>query len=177
MGNEAKNLLLPFIITCLILVVLEVFATTMLPVFGLLNYALSFHILIVLYMGFKLQTPYLAIFILFTQYVHSFFTIEGWEVGTIAGILTCILISYLRDLVHLTSSFLTIIVTFMFQLFWFLMVSMIIYLRSGNLTLLIEKFWRFLPECLILALISPLLFAFLDRIWKASSSGVLGEES
>jgi hypothetical protein len=177
MRYEARNMLLPFLITSLILVILEILTTTLLPIFGFVNYALSFHILIVLYMGFKLQTPYLALFILFTQYVHSFFTIEGWEVGTIAGILTCILISYLRDLVHLTSSFLTILVTFFFQIFWFLMVSLIIYMRTGSGALLLDKFWRFLPESIMLALMAPFLFAFLDKVWRASSSGVLGEEA
>lgn len=177
MRLEAKNLFLPLLISGFILILLEIMATTFLPVLGLANYGLSFHILLVLYLGFKLQSPYLAFMILYFQFLHSFFTIEGWEVGTIAGILTCVLISYLRDLVHLSSHVMTILVTFLFQIFWFLLASSIIFLKSGNYSLLVERFWRFLPEGFVLALISPFLFMFLDKIWKASSLGVLGEES
>jgi hypothetical protein len=177
MRSEVRHLFLPLVLSGMILIILEIIATTLLPMLNLLNYGLSFNILLVLYMGFKLQTPYLAIMILYVQYIHSFFTIEGWEVGTIAGILTCILISYLRDFVHLTSVVLTILMTFLFQSFWFIVVSFIIAIKTGDMYSIVQRFWVFLPEAIVLALFSPILFSFLDKIWRSASGAVLGEES
>jgi hypothetical protein len=31
----------------------------------------------------------------------------------------------------------------------------------------IEKFWRFIPESIILSLMSPLVFGILDFIWRS----------
>lgn len=177
MRPEVRHLFLPLFLSGMILIILEIIATTLLPMLNLLNYGLSFNILLVLYMGFKLQTPYLSLMILYIQYIHSMFTIEGWEVGTIAGILTCILISYLRDFVHLTSVVLTILVTFLFQCFWFVLVTFIIALKSNDMFSVVQRFWIFLPEAIVLALFSPLLFNFLDKIWRSASGAVLGEET
>ena len=177
MKSEVRHFFIPLLLSGMILVLLEIISTTLLPILNLLNYGLSFNILLVLYMGFKLQTPYLALMILYVQYIHSFFTIEGWEVGTIAGVLTCVLISYLRDLVHLSSSVLTILVTFFFQAFWFILVSLLISLKSGDMLTIVQRFWIFVPEAIVLSLVSPLLFNFLDKIWGSASGAVLGEET
>ena len=94
MTPQLKNLLVPLFITLLILIVLEILSTTFLPFFGLIKYRIPFNILIVLYLCFKLDSPHVAIFILITQYVHSFFSVEGWEMGTIAGVIISISISH-----------------------------------------------------------------------------------
>lgn len=177
MKSEIKDIILPFFLSLLVLIFLEIFGTTMMPIIGLQNYMIPFHVLIVLYLGFKLQTPYISILILIVQYVHSFFTVSGWEVGTIAGILICVLISYLRELLHFTSAIMTIFVTQLFQTVWFVLVSGLLLLREVEYSFIVEKFWRFLPESLIMSLLAPFIFALLDRVWRVSSNGALGEES
>ncbi len=172
-GNFA-HLIRPLVITLLILIVLEILSTAILPMVGLTKYRIPFNVLIVLYMGFKLETPFTSILILILQYTHSFFSIEGWEMGTVAGVMICIIISYLKDLLHLTSSVITIVVTQLFQTLWFIIVSSLIYLKTDDFSYIVQKFWRFLPESIVISLIAPFLFSILDVIWKTEgeSSGL-----
>ena len=174
MRGSFLSILRPLGITLLILIILEIMSTALLPMMGLTTYRIPFNVLIILYMGFKLETPFTAILILITQYTHSFFSIEGWEMGTVAGVFICIVISYLKDLLHLSSSVITIFVTQLFQLLWFVVVSSLIYMKTDDFTYIIEKFWRFLPESIIISLLSPLLFGILDVIWKSEGESSLG---
>lgn len=169
------NLLKPLGVTLMILIVFEILSTAFFPMIGLTKYRLPFNILIILYLGFKIENPFLAILIFILQYTHSFFSIEGWEMGTIAGVLICVVISYLKDLLHLSSSIMTIFVTEMFQLLWFVIVSTILYIKTDDLSYIVEKFWRFLPESIVISLVAPVLFAVLDVIWQSEQQSALGD--
>ena len=177
MRSQLKDLIGPLIITLILLIFLEIISTAVLPVIGLRYYIIPFNILIVLYMGFKLQTLWLPVMIAIVQYFFAFFSIQGWEPGTVAGILICLIISYLRELIHFTSAWMTILVTQIFQSLWFVIVSMLIYMKVGDWNYIIERFWRFLPESLVISLLAPLFFAFFDKIWSAKDEGTLGEEA
>lgn len=161
-------------ITILVLIVLEVVTSAILPLFGLNRYMLPFNVLIVLYLGFKLENPYLAVMIICVQFFHSIFSIEGWEIGTIAGVLICVVISYLRDVLHFTNTVVTIFVTQIFQSLWFLIVSSLLYLKLGNVEFIIEKFWKFIPESVIISILAPMFFAFFDKIWGVKDEGLMG---
>lgn len=175
MKSQLKDIVFPLVLTVLVLAFLEVLTTTFLPMLGLHRYTIPFSILFVLYLGFKLETPYLPVMIFIVQYVHHIFSIEGWETGTVSGILVCLLISYLRDLIHFNSIAMTVFVTQIFQTIWFFIVSILIYLRMGSMDYIIDKFWRFLPESIMISILAPLVFAFLDRLWRSSDDGRLGE--
>jgi hypothetical protein len=175
-NHQIKNLITPLLITIIILILLEILSTVVLPIVGLKYYILPFNILIVLFLGFKVRTPFLSFLILIIQYFHSFFTIEGWESGTIVGIFVCILIAYLKELIHFSSNFATMLVTQIFQFSWFLLSSSLIYLRTSDFNYIIIKFWRFLPESILISILSPFIFALLERIWNISDRGMLGEE-
>lgn len=175
MKGDWLKLLRPLGITLLILIVLEIFSTALVPMLGLTKYRIPFNILIILYLGFKLETPYTSLLIFILQYTHSFFSIEGWEMGTIAGVIICIVISYLKDLLHLSSSVITILVTQLFQSFWFVIVSTLLYLKEDNFSYIVEKFWRFLPESIVISLLAPFFFGILDVIWRAEGERSLGE--
>jgi hypothetical protein len=176
MRRQLKDLIVPLFITLLILVILEIISTSLLPAFGATKYIIPFNILIVLYLGFKLETPYLAVLILVVQYFHSFFSIEGWELGTIAGIFICIVISYLRDVLHFSSAVITMTVTQLFQIVWFILVSFLFYLKTNNFDFLVEKMWRFIPESIVISIMAPFFFSIFDRIWGTSGEGMLGED-
>lgn len=176
MRRQFKDLIVPLFITLLILVILEIISTSLLPAFGATKYIIPFNILIVLYLGFKLETPYLAILILVVQYFHSFFSIEGWELGTIAGIFICIVISYLRDVLHFSSAVITMTVTQLFQVVWFILVSFLFYLKTNNFGFLVEKMWRFIPESIAISIMAPFFFSILDRIWGTSAESMLGKD-
>ncbi|OIQ16847.1 MAG: hypothetical protein BM556_14415 [Bacteriovorax sp. MedPE-SWde] len=164
-------------ITILILIVLEVISSAFLPLFGINKYMIPFNVLIVLFLGFKLENPYLALMIVAVQYCHSLFTIEGWEIGTIAGVTICIVISYLRDVLHFTSSVVTIMVTQLFQILWFVIVSSLLYLKLGSFDYIVEKFWRFLPESIVLSLMAPFFFSVLDKVWGVHNEGLMGDNT
>ena len=173
MRIQFKNIVPPLLIILLVLIVLEVLSTVLLPVIGPLKYRIPFNILIILYFGFKLDTPYLPVMIFMVQYVNSFFSVEGWATGTVAGVIICMAISFLRDIIHFYSAMMTILVTQIFQTVWFLIVSVLIYIRTDNIDYIVDKFWRFIPESIFISLIAPFFFAFFDRICKFPDSDML----
>lgn len=177
MNSELKNQLIPLTLTLIILILFEVATTAFFPAIGIKNYRIPFNIMIVLYLGFKVGSPLLALYILLIQYFHSFFSVEGWEMGTIAGISICIIINYLKELLHFSSAFITILLTQLFQVFWFLIMAMMLYVKLGDFGIILDKFYRFIPESIFISLCAPIFFIVMDRIWGLSSKeGMLGEE-
>lgn len=177
MRSSLKEIVPAMVITILMLILLEIFSTVALPIFGIQNYKLPFNIILVLYLGFKLESPYLPILILLMGHIHSIFSIEGWATATLAGVLVCALISYLRDLIHFKTAALTILVTQIFQTIWNVIVSGLIMLQGGKWDYILDKFWRFIPESIVMSLASPLIFMVLDKIWQSGGGrSVLGDE-
>lgn len=162
------------LITLLVLVVLDIFTSSIIPSFGAHNFKLSFNILIILYLGFRLDTPFLPLFVLFLQLFHSAFSIEGWAHGTFAGVFICLIIGYVKELLSFSSALSTIVVSFLFQALWFILVSILIYFKTQNMAFITERFWLFIPECILLALFSPVFFKFLNRIWKPEVESDVG---
>jgi hypothetical protein len=171
-----KNSSKPILLTVLSLVILNIASTTLLSLFGLSYYVIPFHILIILYLGFKIDTPYLPLMILFLEYVHSSFTAQGWEIGTIAGVIISISISYLREILHLNSFGMTVVIVQIFQFIWFLITSVIIYMRTDLFSIIIDRFWRFLPESIFISILAPILFIALDKIWIKKENSLLGDK-
>lgn len=175
MKTQLNQMFIPLIKTVLLLIVLELFTTAVFPMVGLENYRVPFNILFVLFLGLRLETPYLAVLIFVVQYFHSFFSVEGWEMGTIAGIVICIVVSYVRGMIHFSSWSMTMMITFVFQILWFLVVSLLVYIQVGSFGYVFDKAWRFLPQSIVIALISPLFFYLLNRMWRVEDRGLLGD--
>jgi uncharacterized membrane protein YvlD (DUF360 family) len=173
MRSKLNDIVPSLLITLFALLVLEVLSS-LIPILGIFEYRLPFNILIVLYLSFRLETPFLPVFVLLIQYVHSFFSIEGWAMGTLAGTLVCIFCNYLRELIHLNSVPVTILTTQLFQLIWFGIVSAMIYMKTGGTQYIVIKFSRFLPESILMSLIAPFLFNFLEKVWRSRDDGFLG---
>jgi len=169
-----KNYLFSMTITIILLIMLEIISTAILPSFGLANFKLMFNILIILYLGFNLESPVVPILILIVQLFHSAFSIDGWATGTVAGVIICILISYLKELLDFSNALSTIIVTQIFQLFWFLISAALIYLRTDSFSFVVSRFWSFIPESITLSLLSPFFFNLMHKFWKIDqkSAGV-----
>jgi hypothetical protein len=176
MKSSLKDIIFPLLKTLILLFFLELTTTAIFPMIGLVNYRVPFNILLVLFLGLRLDTPYLALLILCVQYFHSFFSIEGWEMGTVTGVVICIVVSYVREMIHFTSWGMTILITQVFQLLWFFVQSILIYVMMGNPDYILEKGWRFLPQSIIIALLSPIFFFILNRIWNIDDRGMLGDK-
>ncbi len=176
MNAQFRHLVIRMFVTLLILSVLETLASSLFPMFGMTRYRIPFNILIVLYLTFKLRTPWIPLMILSVQWFHSFFSVEGWEVGTIAGVFVAIIVSYVKDLLHFSSNAITILLTQIFQCVWLAIVMGLLALKGAESFYLIDKFWRFIPESLIVSILSPVFFSILDKIWASSERGILGDE-
>lgn len=173
--TNVKDTIFPLIKTLILLFILELMTTAIFPIIGLTNYRIPFNILLVLFMGLRLETPYLSVLIFVAQYFHSFFSVEGWELGTIAGVVICVVVSYVREMIHFSSWTMTILITWVFQILWFFLTSLMIYLRMGSGDYIFQKAIRFLPESIIIAILSPVFFILLNKMWKIDDRGILGE--
>ncbi len=171
-----KDIVFPLIKTLILLFFLEIITTAIFPMIGLLSFRIPFNILLVLFLGLRLETPYLAIIIMVVQYFHSFFSVEGWEMGTVTGIVICVTVSYVREMIHFSSWGMTILITQVFQLLWFFVQSVLIYVQLGNLDYIFDKGWRFLPQSVFIALLSPLFFFLMNKIWNIDDRGMLGDK-
>lgn len=175
MGSRLKSMLIALGLTLVLLIVLELFSSTVLPALGFTHFRIPFHILIVLYMGFRLKTPYIALLIWLIEYIHAFFSLDGWAYGTITGILICIIISHLKDFIRLYSTVAMIVIIQIFQILWFLISLGLVYLETKGAPLLADKIWRFLPESILISIMSPIFFSIFDHLWRLERDVVLGE--
>ncbi|MBH48657.1 MAG: hypothetical protein CME71_10855 [Halobacteriovorax sp.] len=175
MNAQLRHIVIRMFVTLLILIVLETLASSLFPMFGMSRYRIPFNVLIVLYITFKLRTPWIPVMVFLVQWFHSIFTVEGWEMGTIAGIIVAIVVSYAKDLMHFSSVAITMVLTQVFQCLWVAVIIGLLALKGAENFYLLDKFWRFIPESLILSFLSPFLFSILDKIWASSEHGMLGD--
>ena len=174
MKFNLKNLLTSLTGTILLLVLFEIISTAFLPALGLENYKIAMDVLIVLYLGFRLDSPYLALFILLIQLFHSAFSVEGWAFGTFTGVIVCMVIGYVKDHLQFSSAIGTMILTQIFQVLWFVIISLLFYFQTKNLNFIELKLWHFIPESLLLSLFSPIIFTILDKFWSRSYQAEAG---
>ena len=153
------------IATTLILLSSEIIVSTLFPLVGFHFFRISIGVLIILFLSFYKNGTFIALLIIYFQYIHGLFTIESWAIGAVAGVGISIIISYLRDWIHLSNKLVTIIFVQFFQLAWFILASAIIYFKSPDIGIVMQKFWLFLPESVVLSVISPYFFRLLNIVW------------
>jgi len=164
-----QDLLIGLLKTTVILIVLEVFTSAILPAIGIDNFKPEFNVLIVLYLAFKLETPGVAYVIMFLQYIHSIFSIEGWAIGTFVGVLIYLSVGYIKDMLNFTTALSTIIVVQIFQLIWFVIATFLITIKMGDLSSFFSVYWQYIPESILLSLISPFFFTLFDKVWTVKN--------
>jgi hypothetical protein len=147
------------------------------PAFGWNEYRLTFNVLIIIFLAIRLDSGAVPWMIMGLQVIHSVFSIEGWALGTLAGLIVMISANYLKEILHLTTAVMTMFTVQLFQIIWFLTVTVIICLKISNF----DKFglisWSFIPGSIMLSLFSPVLFWILEQIWRVpSDSGPRGVE-
>ena len=171
MRMRFSQLLISFAVTMALLTGLEIVTSTILPALGWNEYRLTFNVLIILFLAIRLHSAAVPWMIMGLQMVHSIFSIEGWALGTLAGLIVMISANYLKELLHLTTALMTMITVQLFQMIWYITVTLIICLKISNF----EKFgmiiWSFIPGSILLSLISPILFWILEQIWRVPSDG------
>ena len=168
-SNSFSFLITAFVKTIILLLCLEIVSTAILPAIGLESVRLGFHILIILFLAFKLDSPWLPILVLILQFAHSIFSIEGWPTGTLVGITIAVTVRYVREMLEFGTAISTMIVVQIFQLIWFVLTAFILSLKLSTFDNFLGILWNFIPESILISLISPYFFRFLDHIWKINS--------
>lgn len=160
-----SDILLGLLKTTLLLIFLEIFTSAVLPAIGISNFKPEFNVLIILFLAFKLETPGVSYIVLFIQFIHSIFSIEGWAIGTFVGVLIYLGVGYVKDMLNFTTAISTIIVVQIFQVIWFLISAFLITIKLGDMSSFFGVFWQYIPESLLLSILSPFFFQLLDRFW------------
>ena len=168
-----KEVIAALIVTLFVLIIFNIVETATLPALGFSSFKIPLNILIILYLSFKVRVSYLSVIILLIQYTNSFFTIEHWTEGTIAGVFTLWILNYLRDIIHLTSFTLTVLVTLAFSFVWFFITAVLMYVQLGDFAVILTRFGRFVPQAMFISLIAPFIFQLLDRVWRTRVSSAL----
>jgi len=171
MRMRLSQLLFSFAITVGLLVGLEIITSSLLPAMGWKEYRLTFNVLIILFLAIRLDSPIVPWMILGLQMLHSAFSVEGWALGTFAGLIVLVVANYLKELLQLSTAIMTMLTVQLFQFIWFLTVSLIICLKISDFDKFGMILWSFIPGSIMLSLFSPLLFWLLGSIWKVSRDG------
>jgi len=158
--------------TILLLLALDFTSATILFTMGVTSFKPPFEILIILYLGFRINSSILPILVLIIQFFHQAFSTDGWSLGTFTGVLICILLNYLRELIDISNKISTIIVVQICQILWFVFVTGIICMKMGDFGLFFSRLGLFLPESIFISLLSPFLFDLLNSIWKETEEGM-----
>lgn len=177
MRMRLSQFLISFTITLALLVGLEIVTSTLLPAIGWTEYRLTFNVLIILFLAIRLDSPAVPWMIMGLQIMHSVFSIEGWALGTLAGLIVMLSANYLKEILHLTTAFMTAVTVQLFQFIWYLTVTVVICLKISDFDKFGMILWSFIPGSVALSVISPLLFWLLGSIWKVQGdSGPRGVE-
>ena len=171
MRLKFSQLLVSFAITLALLVGLEIVTSTILPAMGWNEYRLTFNVLIILFLAIRMDSPLVPWLILGLQMLHSVFSIEGWALGTLAGLIVMMSANYLKEVLHLTTAFMTMLTVQLFQVIWFMTVTVIICLKISDFDKFGMILWSFIPGSILLSLFSPVLFWLLGHIWRVPSEG------
>jgi hypothetical protein len=171
MKMRFSQMLMSFAVSLALLTGLEIVTSTILPALGWHEYRLTFNVLIIIFLAIRLDSPAVPWMVMGLQMIHSVFSIEGWALGTFAGLIVMLSANYLKEVLHLTTAFMTMFTVQLFQLIWYLTVTLIICLKISNF----EKFglivWSFIPGSVLLSLLAPVLFWILEQVWRVPSDG------
>lgn len=176
MKMRLSQFLIAFSLTLALLIGLEIVTSTLLPAFGWHEYRLTFNVLIIIFLAIRLDSPLVPWMVLALQMIHSVFSIEGWALGTFAGLIIMMSANYLKEVLHLTTAFMTMVTVQLFQFIWYLTVALIICLKISDFDKFGMILWSFIPGSILLSLISPILFWVLENIWRVPSEGPHGVE-
>lgn len=175
MSLSFKRSLISLLLSLIMLVGFEIFSSTVLPVIGVERHRFVFNILLILFLSFRVESPFLPLFILLIQIVHAAFSIEGWADGAFAGVLLSMVMSYIKHVVDFSSRWKTIFVIQLSQFAWFCVSSFLIYIRINNFGFIVDRFLVFLPESIVISLLAPWFFIVFERIWRDGDESALSE--
>lgn len=177
MKMRFSQLLVSMLITLGLLMGLEIVTSTVLPALGWYEYRLTFNVLIIIFLAIRLDSPSVPWMIMILQMIHSIFSVEGWALGTFAGLIVMMSANYLKEVLHLSTAIVTMATVQIFQLVWYVTVTLVICLKISNFDKFGLIIWSFIPGSIFLSIISPVLFWILEQVWRVpTENGPRGVE-
>ncbi|MDH4468631.1 MAG: hypothetical protein QE271_11290 [Bacteriovoracaceae bacterium] len=165
MNSRHSSPLMCMMKTVLICVFFDLFFMIFFPLISLKWVAVSVTQVAIIFLSFTVGFAWLPWGILTLQLFHSLFSLEGWALGTLIGVIICVVMSRLKAMIQLTGPLSIIMTTYFLQFAWCLMAGILTSLRNHD--------WKFfqlfvnqgLTYGLVTAALSPLLFFIFRNIW------------
>ena len=172
MQHNSKSFFLSLLLTTALLVISEIIVSTIFPLIGLVDFRISFVTVIVLYLAFYYNNILIAPLIAYFYLIHGIFSLEHWSIGALSTLLISIIISFLRNLIHLNSYFVTFVFVQLFQIFIFIINSFFMSLKVGSFQFLGESLSLFILESLAISGLSPFIFNLLKKFWSVTEDDI-----
>lgn len=169
-----KSILSSFFYFIVLFLVLEISSSALIPAIFSSFYLPQFMPLFVLFIGIRWDSSIRPLLILFLNIIHGAFSVEGWAIGSFIGVLLSWPLGILREIIHFSSSFVLIIFSCIFYSLWFFLATFIFAMKNDQYHLIKEYTAIILIKSLLLAIITPLVFIILDKIWMGSSDSQQG---
>ena len=151
--------------TISICIAFDLFFMTILPLLSLKWMAVSITQIVIIFLSFTIGYSWLPYGILVLQVSHGLFSLEGWALGTLIGTTFCLIMIRLKALVQISGPISTILTTYIIQLFWCLMAGVLTSLKNHDWKFFQLFFYQGLTYGIMTALISPVVFYLLRKIW------------
>ncbi len=170
--NKGNSSIISFILTIILLILVEVITTTIFPLFGMSTIRFSFFTLLVLFLSFYKNTNWIVLHIIAFSYIHSIFSVETWYLSSFIGILTSIVVAYFSELIHLSNRLVTMFFVLIFQIGMMLFRSIVFYLRGNNFEYIFQNFMGHLFEIAFLTILAPFAFDILSIVWTIKTESI-----
>lgn len=167
-----QNSFISFLISILLLILVEVITTTILPLVGLGAIRFSFFTLLILFVSFYKNSNLISLYIIVFSFVHSIFSVETWYLSAFIGIFSSVVVAYFSELINLSNNIVTMLFVLIFQFVMVFARTIVFYLRGNNLEYIFHNFVGHLFEIFILTLLSPFVFELLSVIWASKSDSM-----
>jgi len=159
-----------FFLVILFQVFSEIILSSLVPLFFSYNLRLSITSIICIFIILKKNYTWVPILLFFFQFIHSFFSIQGWETGLLCSTLIWFILLYVKDMVHLSTGSLILFVGCS-CLFWFFCENLILGYKVGDF----KHFFMYLNlnliEFVVLLISTPLIFSILEKLWPTKKMG------
>lgn len=172
MQHNSKSFFLSLLLTTVILIMSEILVSTLFPLIGLTDFRISFVTVIVLYLAFYYNNILIAPLIAYFYLIHGVFSLEHWSLGALSTLVVSIIISFLRNLIHLNSYFVTFVFVQLFQILIFIFNSSLMSLKVGSFKFLGGSLTLFILESLLISALSPFVFGLLKKIWSIQGEDI-----
>ncbi len=151
--------------TLFLVFILDFLSSSFFPIFQQTYFFPSFHILILIYLAFFQPAHRLPFLVLIIESFHSLFTVEGWALGTITGIIVGNILVLIRDTIQFSSFFATFLLVYAVQVLWSLISGTLLAIKLEN-WYIVESYVTFsLIQGIILGLVALPFFKLLEKIW------------